>query len=392
MENKPQIGLGEYLRSEREKRHITIEQVASATKINIKLLHALEGDNYDALPAKPFVRGFVTSYTRYVGLDYREVLTRFDMYLDEKSSAKFKRPADAPHIFVEREGQVDNSKTWLSIVMVGFIVIGAVAFLILKPSLKHHHRGEKKTQVSNEDIVTVVPPPSDAAPITVKPAPSPAPAPTQAQAPAPAPSSAPSAAPALTLNTQNATPAQNDELAVKKPAEKPVEKKAEPKPEPVKAEAAPKPEAPKAEVAKAEPAKSEAPKKAEPAKTAAQPKPAATPAAAAPGKLPPIPNNEVKYRLVVRALDDAWVKYQVDDRPLQQYTLKKDKLIWVRARTSIRFTTAKPSALEISYDNRVFHPFGSAAKVIILPKDAEPQFKDAPFVPPNPAYLSTPTP
>ena len=85
MENKPQLGLGEYLRSEREKRHITIEQVASATKINIKLLHALESDNYDALPAKPFVRGFVTSYTCYIGLDPREVLTLFDLYLDDKT-------------------------------------------------------------------------------------------------------------------------------------------------------------------------------------------------------------------------------------------------------------------------------------------------------------------
>ena len=92
----------------------------------------------------------------------------------------------------------------------------------------------------------------------------------------------------------------------------------------------------------------------------------------------------------MRATDDAWVKYQVDDRPLQQYTLRKDKVIYVRARTSLRFTTAKPTAIEISYDNKEFKPFGSGAKMIILPKEAEAEFQANPFIAPNPIYLSTP--
>ena len=51
--------LGEFLRLERERRGITIEQVASATKVSVRLLHSLEADQYSELPAKPFVRGFV---------------------------------------------------------------------------------------------------------------------------------------------------------------------------------------------------------------------------------------------------------------------------------------------------------------------------------------------
>lgn len=357
--NKPQTGLGEYLRSEREKRHITIEQVASATKINVKLLHALESDNYDALPAKPFVRGFVTSYTRYVGLDHREVLARFDMYLDEKSGIKFKRPADQPHIFVEKEGTTDNSKTALTIVMVSFLVVAVIAFAILKPSLKHKRGRGKEKAVTNEEIMTVVPPPSESAPIAAKPAATPTPAATAGPAPAPEaektvteaakPAEAPAPAP-----TVAPTPA-----AVAKPAPAPTPKET-PKPE---------------------------------KKTAAKPTPTPTASAApavAAGKVPPIPNNEVKHRLIVRAVEDAWVKYQVDDRPLQAYTLRKDKTIFVRARESIRFSTAKPSALEISFNNKDFRPLGSSAKLIVLPKEAEGQFKDNPFVPPNPAYLSTP--
>ena len=69
--------LGEFLRHERERRGMTIEQVASATKINVRMLHALEADHFAELPAKPFVRGFVTSYCRFIGLTPKEILTRF---------------------------------------------------------------------------------------------------------------------------------------------------------------------------------------------------------------------------------------------------------------------------------------------------------------------------
>src|SRR5581483_5393526 len=88
-------------------------------------------------------------------------------------------------------------------------------------------------------------------------------------------------------------------------------------------------------------------------------------------KLPPIPNNEVKQRLVVRALEDSWVKYQSDDRPIQAYMLRKEKVIFVRARSSIRFMTGNPKGVEISYDNKQFRPFGSNTKLLFVPKEAE---------------------
>src|SRR4051812_2513019 len=87
--------LGEYLRHEREQRGITIEQVASATKIGVRLLHALEADHYVELPAKPFIRGFVTSYCRFIGLDPKEILVRFADYIEDRVTD---RPArDAGH-------------------------------------------------------------------------------------------------------------------------------------------------------------------------------------------------------------------------------------------------------------------------------------------------------
>src|SRR3954451_4240955 len=87
------ISLGEFLRQEREHRCITIEQVASATKVGVRTLHSLEEDHYAELPAKPFVRGFVTAYCRFIGLDPKEVLARFDEYISSKSNERPNREA-----------------------------------------------------------------------------------------------------------------------------------------------------------------------------------------------------------------------------------------------------------------------------------------------------------
>jgi cytoskeletal protein RodZ len=76
--------LGEFLRSERERKGIRLSDIASVTKIQIHNLKLLEEGNWKALPAKPFVKGFLTAYAKYVGLNSSEIYQR---YLDETQPA-----------------------------------------------------------------------------------------------------------------------------------------------------------------------------------------------------------------------------------------------------------------------------------------------------------------
>lgn len=350
-------GLGEFLRAEREKRHITIEQVASATKINVKLLHALENDNYDALPAKPFVRGFVTSYSRYVGLDSHEVLQKFDDYLDEKSGKKFERPASSPHIFVEKEGQRDNSKTMLSLIMGFFLVVGVVAIVIVKPTLKHRKDRAKaeKAKVSNDTIVTVVPPPSEtgASPaVNVHEE-------TKKETPPPVP-------------VVEAKPKPEPKLEPKpevKPQPKPVVVAPVPTPTPVPVVEKPKPPEPKPVVV--------APVFTPPAPVATAPTPETEKPKIASASS--IPYNEVKHWLIVRAKEDSWVKYTSDDFAFKEFMLRKDKKIYIRARQNIRFKTGNPNGVEISLDHKNFVSYENGMKTLIIPADAEAQYRNDPF-------------
>jgi cytoskeleton protein RodZ len=60
---------GHKLKTEREKRGITLDQISSSTKIGTRMLQALEEDNFDQLPGGIFNKGFVRAYARHVGLD-----------------------------------------------------------------------------------------------------------------------------------------------------------------------------------------------------------------------------------------------------------------------------------------------------------------------------------
>jgi cytoskeletal protein RodZ len=128
--------LGEALRQERESRGISIEQIASATKINVRLLHALEEDQYSELPAKPFVRGFVASYCRFIGLNLTEILSRYDSFIEEKATERpLKDSGHSGYVFERRD--VEKGRTMLWLVMSIFLVMGALAIFVLKPALKH---------------------------------------------------------------------------------------------------------------------------------------------------------------------------------------------------------------------------------------------------------------
>ena len=73
---------GGKLRQARERRGISLRQIASSTKIAAAALDALEKNNISKLPGGIFSRAFVRSYAVEVGLDpdetVKEFLDRFD--------------------------------------------------------------------------------------------------------------------------------------------------------------------------------------------------------------------------------------------------------------------------------------------------------------------------
>ena len=60
---------GEELRSQRESRGISLEDVAVSTRVSPRHLQALEEDRFGELPGGVFSRGIIRSYAQFCGLD-----------------------------------------------------------------------------------------------------------------------------------------------------------------------------------------------------------------------------------------------------------------------------------------------------------------------------------
>jgi cytoskeletal protein RodZ len=68
---------GVEFRAIRESRGLTVDRIASATRIPVRYIEALERDDVRALPARPYLRGFVAAYGRELGLDPADAVARY---------------------------------------------------------------------------------------------------------------------------------------------------------------------------------------------------------------------------------------------------------------------------------------------------------------------------
>jgi cytoskeleton protein RodZ len=76
---------GNKLRDAREARSLSLDDVAHVTRIPRASLSLLEEGRFDRLPAPVFVRGFIRSYARAVGLDPAVIVRLYDLGTSEAS-------------------------------------------------------------------------------------------------------------------------------------------------------------------------------------------------------------------------------------------------------------------------------------------------------------------
>lgn len=94
--------LGGRLRSAREAKGLTLDEVASQTRIPIRHLQHIEREEWDALPAVTYCVGFVRAYGNAVGLDGadlgRELRDRLGGVRTRAPAPEYYQPADPARV------------------------------------------------------------------------------------------------------------------------------------------------------------------------------------------------------------------------------------------------------------------------------------------------------
>ncbi|MGH3000244.1 MAG: helix-turn-helix domain-containing protein, partial [Gaiellaceae bacterium] len=120
--------LGTSLREARTRQGLDFSQAELATKIRAKYLRALEEEQFDALPAETYVKGFLHAYADFLGLDGQ-------LYVDEYESrfvAEGFVDAPAPRRSRQRQRELSFERRAVLLALVGMTVLAALVIAAWK--------------------------------------------------------------------------------------------------------------------------------------------------------------------------------------------------------------------------------------------------------------------
>lgn len=204
METRPtaeheRIAFGEFLRQARERRRLTLEQIAGETKIAPRLLTSLEQGNVQPMPKGMYRRAMLRAYAESVGLDTEAALTEFERTFEEPppreaSLPPVPQPAPAPPRprIAAPPRVVTVAAAWA--VLAAALGLGIWAFSSSWPS-------GPTAQPEETNAASAAPAPAVAAPTVAAPAVA---APARAAAPAAPEAAAPARAAALPARASTA--------------------------------------------------------------------------------------------------------------------------------------------------------------------------------------------
>ena len=119
-------GAGTILRKTREAKGLTLDQVASETRIPVRHLEVMEEGDFANLPARTYATGFARTYAKMLGLDAEEIVAKVreelavegDGYRERGSTFEPGDPAKIP----------SAGLAWAGGIAAILLVAGAIAF------------------------------------------------------------------------------------------------------------------------------------------------------------------------------------------------------------------------------------------------------------------------
>ena len=131
---------GSWLRQERERRRITLEDISISTKIRMRFLEAVEQDHLDQLPGGIIGRGFVRAYASYIGIDGENTVAAY------LAARGLSTPQPIPEL--ETVFRATRLPPW--VLVAGFLAISCA--LVALGELRQHHEWFRES--SNTPVFT----------------------------------------------------------------------------------------------------------------------------------------------------------------------------------------------------------------------------------------------
>jgi cytoskeletal protein RodZ len=126
--------LGSKLKRAREERGVSLNEIATVTKISPAALEALERNDYTRLPGGIFSRSFVRAYATAVGLDpdatvneFLVEVTKSEREAEQRARARRPEISDDDRAFLERQQRAVRVLR-LGLLVVVIVALGLVVY------------------------------------------------------------------------------------------------------------------------------------------------------------------------------------------------------------------------------------------------------------------------
>ncbi len=150
------LTLGETLRKARLKIELSLQQAEYTTKIKQKYLEALENNDYTSLPSSTYIKCFIRTYARVLGLSASELISQYRQEGEFKSSkfeSNFSLKKDLQkHIFVLTPTKITSFIIGLVIIVFGGYMWFQVSGFAAAPEIKLSNPENPKTEITASSI------------------------------------------------------------------------------------------------------------------------------------------------------------------------------------------------------------------------------------------------
>lgn len=137
--------LGALLKAKRTEKNIAIGEVAERLKFSAKQIESLESGDYKGLPEPIFVKGFIKTYGRFLGLDTDQVTSLLnEVFPSQVSVAPATATENQTSLNFQDQKKSKSFPKWLPLVVVAALVVGAV-YLWQSKSTEQNRQQEKST-------------------------------------------------------------------------------------------------------------------------------------------------------------------------------------------------------------------------------------------------------
>ena len=117
--------VGDILKESREQQKYSIDDISRLTKISPDFIRYLEEGSYHMLPDEVYIKGFIKSYARVLGLDVKQVIPFYRR--EQSNTVKNKLPPQEPKRFI-----VNITPTKVITYVAALAVTGFVIFLFIQ--------------------------------------------------------------------------------------------------------------------------------------------------------------------------------------------------------------------------------------------------------------------